>query len=175
MELLVRRCGAGDTDALRTLSVETFRTAFGHRNTPENMDIYCAKTFGTDALCRQLETPGTSFWFLYADGGLAGYVKLNTDDAQTEDMGSSALEIERVYVAAAYQGQGLGGYLIEQATEAAREMGKYCIWLGVWEHNTRAISFYEAHGFSPCGTHAFYLGDDRQTDIIMRRELTGVN
>ena len=123
----------------------------------------------------QLETPGTSFWFLYADVGLAGYVKLNTDDAQTEDMGRSTLEIERIYVAASYQGQGLGGYLIEQAVEIAREMGKHRIWLGVWEHNTRAISFYEAHGFNRCGTHDFYLGDDRQTDIIMQRNLTEAN
>ncbi len=175
MELLMRRCGAGDTDALRTLSMETFRTAFGHLNTPEDMEIYCTKTFGEDALRRQLETPGTSFWFLYADGELAGYVKLNSDDAQTENMGKSALEIERIYVAAAYQGQGLGGYMIEQGVESARVMGKHSIWLGVWEHNTRAISFYETHGFSRYGSHAFYLGNDRQTDIIMRRELTEVN
>ena len=175
MELLMRRCGSDEADALRTLAVETFWTAFGHLNTPENMEIYCAKTFGAEALRRQLETPGTSFWFLYADGELAGYVKLNTDDAQTEDIGKSALEIERIYVAAAYQGQGLGGYLIEQAVETARVMGKDSIWLGVWEHNTRAIRFYGAHGFRQCGAHAFFLGDDRQTDIIMRRELKGAN
>jgi ribosomal protein S18 acetylase RimI-like enzyme len=50
-------------------------------------------------------------------------------------------------------------------------MGKTYVWLGVWEHNTRAIRFYEAHGFSPAGSHDFFLGSDRQTDIIMRRSL----
>jgi ribosomal protein S18 acetylase RimI-like enzyme len=171
MDITIRRCGGCDIETLRTLSLDTFRAAFGHLNTPENMAAYCAQAFGEDALRRQLETPGSSFWFLYADGELAGYTKLNTDAAQTDRLGENALEIERIYIAAAFQGQGLGGRLIDWAVDTAQEWDKQSVWLGVWEHNTRAISFYEAHGFCRSGTHAFYLGAERQTDIIMRREL----
>ena len=169
--MFLRRCGAGDIETLRALSLDTFSAAFGHLNTPENMKAYCEQAFGEAALRRQMETPGSSFWFLFAEEALAGYMKLNTDRAQTDNVQENALEIERIYVSAAYQGRGLGGFLLEQAASEARRLGKDCVWLGVWEHNTRAIQFYESHGFYRCGEHGFCLGGDRQTDILMCREL----
>ena len=172
MELTMRRCRRDDLPALRELSVATFTTAFGHLNTPEDMASYCEKAFGEKPLRQQMDNPESSFWFLEADGATAGYIKLNTGSVQTEDIGDpDAMEIERIYVATPFQGQGLGAYMIEQAAAKAEEMGKTVLWLGVWEHNIRAIRFYEAHGFSPCGTHTFFLGSDEQTDTLMRREL----
>jgi ribosomal protein S18 acetylase RimI-like enzyme len=161
----------GDLAVLRALSVDTFTAAFGHLNTPENMAEYCARSFGEDALRDQMKNPDTLFWFVEKDGVVAGYMKLNTGSAQTDFRGVNALELERIYVAAGFLGQGLGGYMLGQAAQLAREAGKACLWLGVWEHNTRAICFYEAHGFREAGTHAFLLGSDAQTDIIMRLDL----
>ena len=43
------------------------------------------------------------------------------------------------------------------------------IWLGVWEHNPRAIAFYHKWGFKQVGTQTFHLGDDLQTDWVMAR------
>jgi ribosomal protein S18 acetylase RimI-like enzyme len=172
MELTMRRCTPKDLAALRALSLATFAAAFGHLNTPENMAAYCAQAFGEESLRRQMDTQGTSFWFLEADGATTGYMKLNAGAAQTEEAGDGALEIERIYVSAAFQGHGLGAFMIGRAADLAREQGKSCLWLGVWEHNARAIRFYEAHGFVRCGSHVFYLGDEEQTDIIMRRNLS---
>jgi ribosomal protein S18 acetylase RimI-like enzyme len=45
------------------------------------------------------------------------------------------------------------------------------IWLGVWEENPRAINFYKKNGFVEFDKHIFVLGDDEQTDIMMRLEL----
>jgi len=45
------------------------------------------------------------------------------------------------------------------------------IWLGVWEKNQKAIDFYEKNGFVPFDKHIFVLGDDKQTDIMMKMEL----
>lgn len=172
MQMTWRQCRKGDLEELRTLSIKTFTAAFGHLNTPENMTAYCDRAFGADSLRQQLEVPGSSFWFLYADDTLAGYMKLNERDAQTDIRDADSLEVERIYVSPAFQGRGLGGYMIGQAAQMARDMGKTSLWLGVWEHNTRAIRFYETNGFKKAGSHAFYLGDDKQTDIIMRRELS---
>ncbi|MPN23199.1 Spermidine/spermine N(1)-acetyltransferase [bioreactor metagenome] len=172
MELTMRQCRRDELSALRELSVATFTTAFGHLNKPEDMADYCEKTFGGKPLGEQMDNPESSFWFLEADGATAGYIKLNTGSAQTEDVGASAaMEIERIYVAAPFQGQGLGAYMIQRAAALAKETGKTVLWLGVWEHNERAIRFYEAHGFSRCGSHSFFLGSDEQTDILMQRDL----
>ena len=51
--------------------------------------------------------------------------------------------------------------------EAAQTAGARHLWLGVWEHNPRAIRFYAKCGFVDVGSHDFVLGADRQTDRVM--------
>jgi ribosomal protein S18 acetylase RimI-like enzyme len=53
----------------------------------------------------------------------------------------------------------------------ARTLGGTRLWLGVWEHNLRAIGFYRKRGFVQCGAQPFLLGTDLQTDWIMNRTL----
>jgi GNAT superfamily N-acetyltransferase len=55
--------------------------------------------------------------------------------------------------------------------EVAKENSVKFIWLGVWEHNPRAIRFYEKNQFVVFDKHIFMLGDDAQTDLMMRREI----
>ena len=45
------------------------------------------------------------------------------------------------------------------------------IWLGGWEENVSAISFYKKNGFAEFDKYIFRLGDDDQTDIMMRLHL----
>ena len=47
------------------------------------------------------------------------------------------------------------------------------MWLGVWEHNTRAQRFYRRRGFRRVGDQSFVLGSDAQTDHVMVRPVTG--
>jgi ribosomal protein S18 acetylase RimI-like enzyme len=49
--------------------------------------------------------------------------------------------------------------------------GSGVAWLGVWEHNPRAITFYGKLGFVACGEQVFPLGNDPQRDIVMARPL----
>jgi ribosomal protein S18 acetylase RimI-like enzyme len=57
--------------------------------------------------------------------------------------------------------------LITEAFDAARTAGARHLWLGVWEHNARALRFYAKCGFVDVGSHDFVLGTDRQTDRVM--------
>ena len=43
--------------------------------------------------------------------------------------------------------------------------------MGVWEHNERAQRFYKRNGFYQIGAHSFIMGDDDQTDHLMRKDL----
>ncbi|MEG2102651.1 MAG: GNAT family N-acetyltransferase, partial [Flavobacterium sp.] len=45
------------------------------------------------------------------------------------------------------------------------------IWLGVWEENIRALSFYKKNGFVEFDKHIFVLGDEEQTDLLMKLTL----
>ena len=58
-----------------------------------------------------------------------------------------------------------------KALEVAGEFGKTYVWLGVWEENPRAIRFYEKNGFVVFDKHIFRMGNDEQTDLMMKKLL----
>lgn len=164
----IRRVGTGEADALAALSRRTFLETFAADNDPGNLAAYIDLAFDPHTIEEQLRTRGSEFYFAGADDTPLGYLKLNTGAAQTDSVPGKTLEIERIYLAGEAQGRGLGNALLEFALERARALGCEAVWLGVWERNHRAIAFYTKRGFVPFGTHAFVIGDDRQTDILMR-------
>lgn len=171
MNQALKKCSTEDLELLRELSIRTYYETFARYNTPENMAAYLEDAFHPDKLRRELSTPGSSFFLLYANGRPAGYIKLNEAPAQTDINDSESLEIERLYVSSEFQGQGLGKYLMGKALSMAAEQRKKYVWLGVWENNERAKRFYANNGFYRIGQHDFVMGDDVQTDYVMRKDL----
>ena len=84
---------------------------------------------------------------------------------------TDALLLDNIAVAPGAQGTGVGKRLMATALEAAQEAGVDWVWLGVWEHNQKAIAFYAHQGFEPFGRHSFRLGDDVQIDVMMRKKI----
>ncbi len=82
------------------------------------------------------------------------------------------MEIARLYVSKDAIGNGVGKLLMQESISIAKQRGKSLIWLGVWEHNKRAIDFYTKWGFEKFATHFFKLGDDNQTDWLMKKSLS---
>lgn len=171
MAMELKACTPDDLQCLQEISWETFEDTFGEQNSPENMEAYLEKAFSTERLKNELAESGSRFFFLEADGVPAGYLKVNTGDAQTEAMGEDSLEIERIYIRSKHQRQGLGKVLLDEAIRLAREEGKKKVWLGVWELNENALAFYRKTGFVQTGVHSFYMGDEEQTDLIMEKLL----
>jgi ribosomal protein S18 acetylase RimI-like enzyme len=157
---------------LRDLSLKTFGETFSNLNTESNMEAYFREAFSFERLSEELSCGGSQFYFLYAEERLAGYLKLNEAPNQTDINDESSLEIERIYVSKEYQGKGLGRALMQKAVEISVECGKAYMWLGVWEKNEKAISFYKKNGFYVYGTHHFIMGGEEQRDYIMRKDLT---
>jgi ribosomal protein S18 acetylase RimI-like enzyme len=160
-----------DIDTLSNISRETFFAAFEHLNHAADMEAYAASSFSREKLTAELHTIGAEFYFTMLNGEIAGFIKLNTGEAQNEYQQDNSLEIERLYVLAKYQNQKLGRQMLNFAFEEAARKKVDFIWLGVWEHNLRAIKLYENLGFTHCGSHDFMLGTDRQTDLLLRKEL----
>ena len=171
MSTVLRKCTTEDLDLLRELSIRTYYETFAHLNTPEDMQAYLDEAFEINKLRRELDDPNSSFFFLYFNDILVGYLKLNEALSQTDINDEASLEIERIYVSSEFQGKGLGRYLIEQAIAVASGRKKDYVWLGVWEKNEKAIHFYKKNGFYEIGKHAFVMGEEVQTDFVMRRDL----
>ena len=164
----ILRATSEDLETLVYLSRKIFHDSFDHLNTPENMREYMDRAFHPDRLLSELINPLSEFYFINVDEYVAGYLKINQGPAQSDVQDESSLEIERIYVADQFQSQGLGAKLIEKARVRAETLGLNYIWLGVWEKNPAAIRFYERHGFEIFGSHPFRMGDEEQTDILMK-------
>ena len=172
MDVSLRKCTISDLEVLCEFSKQNYYDAFIRLNTKENMDAYLAKAFDRQKLSAELHNKNSNFYFLYCDDHLAGYLKLNKAPAQTDINDVDSLEIERIYVAKEYQGKRLGQRLMDEAIKTAKQRGKKYVWLGVWQKNERALRFYQKNGFYEIGTHTFVMGDDVQTDYILRKDIT---
>ncbi|MEH6908384.1 GNAT family N-acetyltransferase [Neobacillus drentensis] len=171
MTIIFKKCTLEDSSKLQEISYETFNETFKDQNSPENMIAYLERAFNLNQLEKELSIIASQFFFVYFNNEVAGYLKVNTKDAQSEEMGEESLEIERIYIKNKFQKHGLGKYLLNKALEIAMELDKTKIWLGVWEKNENAIAFYKKMGFVQTGVHSFYMGDEEQIDFIMTKTL----
>lgn len=171
MTMNIIKCTLEDLQTLQEISIETFYDAFKDQNSPENMKAYLEKAFSLEQLEKELTSKFSQFLFVYFNNEVAGYLKINTNEAQTEKMGDESLEIERIYLKNRFQKHGLGKFLLNKAIEIATELNKKKIWLGVWEKNENAIAFYKRMGFVQAGSHSFIMGDEEQQDYIMTKVL----
>lgn len=171
MTIIITRCTLVDLIPLQKLSIETYKETFDAYNTVENMAIYLDEAYNQKKLSVELSRDDSEFYFIYDNQQLAGYLKINTGEAQTEKMPVGSLEVERIYVRLAFKRRGLGQCLIAKAIQLAEEKKKTTIWLGVWEHNGPAKLFYNKMGFVQTSSHSFFMGDDEQTDDILTKKI----
>ncbi|MCF8225782.1 MAG: GNAT family N-acetyltransferase [Bacteroidales bacterium] len=160
-------------EQLREIAIRTFDETFSSTNSKENMEHYFARSFNLERLENEMKVPDSRFWFINYGQELAGYLKVNTAEAQTELKETDGLEVERIYVLKKYHGTGVGSELMEHAKKYAKKLGKKYIWLGVHEENHRALKFYRKYGFEEFSDHVFMMGKQPQRDILMRMELKG--
>jgi diamine N-acetyltransferase len=100
---------------------------------------------------------------------LVAFAQLRTRKPPACVVAGRPLEIQRFYVLNEWHGKRLAHDLMTAVIERAVQQGADQVWLGVWEHNPRAIAFYRKWGFSEVGEQIFPLGTDPQRDIVMTR------
>ena len=167
----IRKAGNTDADLIADLSRETFYEAVGPFNTKENMDVFMNQQFSRDQLIAEVFEKNHIFLVADFEDTPAGYAKLRMNRSLQELGGLKALEIARIYVSKRVIGLGLGKALMQGCLEIAIANGMEVVWLGVWEKNQKAIGFYQHCGFERFGEHIFLLGNDPQTDWLMKKTL----
>lgn len=160
-----------DVEQLQTISRQTFFETFAEYNTTENMQQYLTDVFSVDRLTEELSNSCSEFYLACINKQAIGYLKVNWRHAQTELKDPHAFEIERIYVLKYFLGKQVGKALYNKALQLAKERKSTYLWLGVWENNERAINFYKKNGLIEFDKHIFVLGEDKQTDILMKLEL----
>ncbi len=171
MSITVKYATAADAESIALLSRQSFYDTFAEFNSKEDMDLFMNESFSFEKLVAEVGAPANIFIAAFMEAELVGYAKLTASENPPELGGDKAIEIGRIYAAQKTIGKGVGKMLMQQCIQLATEKNKEVIWLGVWEHNQRAISFYQKFGFEKFGEHDFILGNDVQTDWLMKKSL----
>ena len=158
-----------DVEVLCQISAKTFVETYGEQNTAGNLQKYLEERFNIKQISDEMLMDETVFLLVELDNKVIGYAKMRVNLVENTD--PKAFEIERIYIEKAFHGQKMGAGLMQKCIDIAREKYYQSLWLGVWEYNPKAISFYEKRGFEIFGTHIFQLGDDAQTDYLMEKKL----
>ena len=171
MVITIRLANCQDAELIADLSRQTFYDSFAADNSKEDMDRFMNEQFTKEALMKEVGAEGNIFLLAYAGDEVTGYVRMREGEKRPEFGETPSIEIARIYATQQSIGKGTGSALMQRCIDIAREMKKGVIWLGVWEHNLRAIHFYQKWGFEKFASHDFVLGSDVQTDWLMMKTL----
>jgi diamine N-acetyltransferase len=169
----LRPAHRGDARALAALAERTFRDTFAAANSTELMQRHCAGSYGEAIQAAEIADAQLRTLLAYRDGELAGFAQLRLAGPAPACVGTPAVEIQRLYVDQPWHGRGVAAVLMRALLALAAQAGAGRVWLGVWEHNPRAIAFYAKYGFHVVGEHDFDLGGDLQRDLVMQLQLPG--
>ena len=170
-DLQIKKATLSDLPLIEMISVQTFTETFAAVNTSANLANYITSKLNKEILKKELQNKHSSFYLASKSGTIAGYLKVNWGTAQTESLQGDSLEIQRIYVLEDFKGKNIGQLLLMEAIAIAKSKKLEYIWLGVWENNHRALAFYKKNNFITFDTHTFTMGEEFQTDLLLKLQL----
>ena len=169
--IVIREAQHNDMPELREVAISSYRDAFASFNTPENMEAYFSGSYNLATLYLELTEPDSKLFLACQDEKIVGFSRLRESNEVADLLGMNVVELQRLYVLTELQGKSVGKLLMEASLHYAKEKRYDCLWLGVWERNFKAQSFYNKWGFENFSEHVFWMGDDAQTDWLLKKKL----
>lgn len=170
-DISIKEATIADAGLIADLSRQTFHDSFAADNTLENMDKFMNEQFTREKLMEEVGAAGNIFLLANVGDEVVGYARLRETTHPLLIENGPVIEIARIYAIQQSIGKGVGSALMQQCIHIARQKNVRVIWLGVWENNQKAITFYTKWGFEKFGDHVFMLGNDPQTDWLMKKGL----
>ena len=168
----IRSAVQEDAATLADLGARTFRETFESICSPKDLAAFLAEAYGEAIQRAELADPSRPAWVLEIDGVPSGFAQLRLGHREPCVTGKRPAELQRIYLLRAVQRGGLGAALMETSVERARAWGADVLWLGVWEHNAKALAFYARYGFREAGDHIFQIGQQIDRDLILVKDLS---
>ncbi len=166
MEISIRKLTIADVEQLGRISSITFYDTFTGTCTEEDMQAFLKQYYNAEQLGMELKDEENEFYFAEMNGYPVAYLNFKEDYHNFPKMKKwKSLELKRIYVLKEYHGVGVAQKLMDYFLNYAVVNAYEVVWLGVWEHNSRAHKFYKKYGFVDTGhTHDFPIGNTPQTD-----------
>ncbi|QTN21492.1 GNAT family N-acetyltransferase [Rhizobacter sp. AJA081-3] len=155
-----------DVGALAALASKAFSDTYRGLDEPHEIADYVAENFNTQTVTSVVSDPNATTLLAEVGTELAGYAVLARSEPPSCVSEPSPIELARFYLAEQFIGHGYGAQLMLAVHTEARRQGAQSLWLGVYDRNVRAVSFYERQGFTKRGGKEFLFGGRVYIDPI---------
>ncbi|MBR7800519.1 GNAT family N-acetyltransferase [Undibacterium fentianense] len=169
--LSFRRACLVDAAALAALAEQTFVDTYSEQNDPEQIRTHCAKNFGIAQQSAEICDPKYAVILAFIGEALVGFAQVVKNPPPDSIAAERAVALYRYYVSKAWHGKGIAQALLLEVEAAAREFGANQIWLGMWEHNARALAYYQKVGFQHVGWMDYQFGDIVERDYVLLKSI----
>jgi ribosomal protein S18 acetylase RimI-like enzyme len=167
-DFLISDATAADAALLAELGARTFRDTFEADNSAEDMRNHLESSFSPEIQRAEIGDPEIDTLLVRDPSGIAmAFAQLRKGEPPDGAPTGDSIELWRFYVDKAWHGRGIAHDLMNAVKARAHRRGAASLWLGVWERNLRAQSFYRKHGFQKVGHKVFVVGSDPQTDDVL--------
>jgi ribosomal protein S18 acetylase RimI-like enzyme len=167
----IRNAKIEEVAAVRELAIEVYNDTFAEFNTQENLDAFFKDAYNLETFKTEFSELGSALYVALDELKIIGFLRMRKNHEVDKHLGKNHVELHRLYIHRDYHGGTVSKMFMEEALAFAKK-GKFeWIWLGVWEKNFRAQKFYSKWGFERFGEHIFQMGDDPQTDWLLKKKL----
>ncbi|GGX08838.1 GNAT family N-acetyltransferase [Undibacterium macrobrachii] len=160
-----------DASALADLARQTFIETYAEQNDAEQIRTHCDKNFGVAQQSKEIADPNYVVILAYHDEALVGFAQVVNNPAPPSIEAENAVALYRYYVKKEWHGKGIAQPLLAEAEKAAKTFGANQLWLGMWEHNARALAYYQKVGFQHVGWMDYQFGDIIERDYVLLKQL----
>ena len=164
--LRIRSGRAEDANRLAVLAAQVWLHTYATNGINDVIAQYVLSELTPEKYLQSLNEPATHFFVAEHDENLVGLAVVKFG-VPCPTGGSSAAELQTLYVQEHYIGRGIGKSLLQAAEAKAREQSESALWLTVNAKNARAIAFYAHQGYSKVGTAYFVLGEGRHENHVL--------
>lgn len=165
---LIYHCGAEDIPQITALAEKIWLPTFEPILAPDRLHYLFDFMYDADKLGNQLSSPDVLFYILEVAEEQVGYAQLI--------LSPEYAKLEKLYIAAPHQGEGLGLFLLEFLVEKAASRKMNLVRLQVNRGNHKAVRFYERFGFKIIASKNFDVGGGHlMEDYVMEFVVRPVN
>jgi diamine N-acetyltransferase len=172
-EITIRKIYIEDVVTLSTLSKKTFYDTFTGTCTAADMNHFLELYYNETTIATEIADEAMCYYFAMLNNKIVGYFLYKiTDPGFEETKNKKTIELKRFYITKDYFGKGIAQKMMNYFLEDAKNKNCSIAFLGVWEYNYRAQSFYNKYGFVHTNyKHNFPIGNTPQKDIYLIKAL----
>lgn len=168
----IRKATKEDCEIIAGLAKKTFSETYAEIGTNAAMQGYVEEKISSVNIRKELDNPLSCFYIGFINGEPVAFTRLRYDRPVKGLPGKKGIEIEQIYVLKEYQGVKVGREMMEKCRQVAIREKFDILWLQVWQHNHKAIQFYQKSGFVVYETATAAYGNGmEQDDFLMRLDL----